>query len=690
MPWITQTTSATIGQYGTFTLPYFPSTNSQVHRWSSFSSWMLKNCGDVEITSLGGPPYYHRQALTITETFTRFGSLPRPAVANPSTHPKQNLPPAPTKPVSFPDDNEPPKEEPKEGITPAARPSVPTPEPTLSPKAQLDSSKPDYINIKEITQNQANPLPEPKTNLQGQPGANRPQPNGASSPVPVPPAGVETAIANPAVPASYLNLPPVTLDGKVVTPDSPSQPVPAGKNPEAGQEIQTPGVVISLALSGEIIYIGEKKISLNSPNLNPTSVLTVDNEEYTADSASRFILQDNLTLLPGSQVTLSGSVISLTPSATQAVIAGSLTIQPVKAPEAGPPILTQYDQTFTRNTDSTYAIQGQTLTPGSQISPPASVLIEGGGSYLPVIVIESPSPTSIPPAPLHVSGRKPIYPNVASEYIIGSQTLVPGGPGITISNTLVSLAPSASALVIGTKTIPFITTPPVSKNNKNASLILPTLTIGDQTITPNAASQYLINNKTLIPGGPEITISNTLVSLAPSASALIIGIKTIPLGPPNPLLSTLTIGDQTLIQNAASQYLVNDKTLVPGSPGITISNNLVSPAPSASALVIGTKTLSLAIASGSSSSMQDEEGLGRLILEGLGFVLSSSSSTLTPANTTGRIFRGNSTSTLPNPEIFRGSASSLSLSLSAAGKGQLLLLRIIGSVLAVQIICMRL
>lgn len=82
----------------------------------------------------------------------------------------------------------------------------------------------------------------------------------------------------------------------------------------------------------------------------------------------RFILQDNLTLEPGSQVNFSRSVISLAPSATQAVIVG--TVQLAKAPE--PPILTLYNQTFTRNSNSAYTIQEQTLARGAQISLPPS------------------------------------------------------------------------------------------------------------------------------------------------------------------------------------------------------------------------------------------------------------------------------------------------------------------------------
>ena len=41
---------------------------------------------------------------------------------------------------------------------------------------------------------------------------------------------------------------------------------------------------------------------------------------------------------------------------------------------------------------------------------------------------------------------------MASQYIIAGQTLVPGGPPITVSGTRISLAPQATDIIIGTST----------------------------------------------------------------------------------------------------------------------------------------------------------------------------------------------------------------------------------------------
>lgn len=203
------------------------------------------------------------------------------------------------------------------------------------------------------------------------------------------------------------------------------------------------------------------------------------------------------------------------------------------------------------------------------LSFPPSLKIEGLSTILPAFTF----------------GGKTIYPNSASEYIINDQTLIVGAPAITVSGTPLSIAPLASALFIGTKTIPIIISSPKP---------LPTLIIGDITIIPNPATQYIVNGQTLIPGGPAITLSSTSISLSQDVSALFIGTNTIPLTT-TPLDSppTLTIGDLTIAPNSASEYILNGQTLIPGGPAITLSNTCRSLADDASTIIIGTNTIPL-------------------------------------------------------------------------------------------------
>lgn len=179
--------------------------------------------------------------------------------------------------------------------------------------------------------------------------------------------------------------------------------------------------------------------------------------------------------------------------------------------------------------------------------------------------------------------------NTVSQYTTSSQTLTPGG-AITVFGTPISLAPSATALVIGTSTQQLVT----------GATSLPTLSISTPTVSPNTVSQYTTSSQTLTPGGI-ITLSGTPISLAPSATALIIGSNTIPLDSSTVLPPPLTIGSQVFTARIATQYIIGSQTLTPGGV-ITVSGTIVSLAPGDTAAVVGTST----------------EGLGALITAGLG------------------------------------------------------------------------
>lgn len=46
------------------------------------------------------------------------------------------------------------------------------------------------------------------------------------------------------------------------------------------------------------------------------------------------------------------------------------------------------------------------------------------------------------------------FPTSVSEYLVGSQTLVAGGPAITVSGTVISLVSGGGAVVVGETTEP--------------------------------------------------------------------------------------------------------------------------------------------------------------------------------------------------------------------------------------------
>jgi uncharacterized protein YodC (DUF2158 family) len=116
-------------------------------------------------------------------------------------------------------------------------------------------------------------------------------------------------------------------------------------------------------------------------------------------------------------------------------------------------------------------------------------------------------------------------PGSSSEYMLGEQTLKPGGPAITFSGTQVSLAPGASAIVVG------LSTSMLLASDSPGDLELPNGPAPVLTLTANSnsASEYVIGDQTLKPGGPAITISGTPVSLDHQATALLVGSSTMPI-----------------------------------------------------------------------------------------------------------------------------------------------------------------
>jgi hypothetical protein len=192
-------------------------------------------------------------------------------------------------------------------------------------------------------------------------------------------------------------------------------------------------------------------------------------------------------------------------------------------------------------------------------------------------------------------------PDSSSEYVIGEQTLKPGGPAITISGTQVSLAPGVSAIVIGSSTsILLYSDSPRDKAKDDTPARVLTL-----TGNPDSASEYIVADQTLRPGGSAITISGTPVSLDPEATALVVGSSTRPIAvipyggdqaqqegvqlaakPP----ARLTLAGTTATLNSASEYIIAGQTLIAGGTPITVSGTPISLASQATAVVIGTST----------------------------------------------------------------------------------------------------
>ena len=368
-----------------------------------------------------------------------------------------------------------------------------------------------------------------------------------------------------------------------------------------GGAITVSGTPISLSppsAPSNVAVIGTSSQSLITPAPNPAAaaapaVLTFDGSTYTANSASQFVIAGK-TLTPGGSMTVFGMPISAAGDGSFAVIGASTQSLQSAAATAGPAIFSFGGSAYTASGASQFVVAGQTLTPGGVITvsgTPISEAASGSG----VVVIGSSTQSLQNAAPtggsaLLTFGGSTYTANGASQFVVGSQTLTPGGV-ITVSGTPISEASSDSGIaVVGSST--------QTLANAGPSTAPPQLTLAGSTYTANSASAFVIASQTLTPGGV-ITVSGTALSEAPSGSGIVVvGSSTQVLGHASSTITNapvMTFNGQTYTANAASQFVVNGQTLTPGGM-IMVSGTPISEAVGASDVVIGSSTEALGTA----------------------------------------------------------------------------------------------
>ena len=199
-------------------------------------------------------------------------------------------------------------------------------------------------------------------------------------------------------------------------------------------------------------------------------------------------------------------------------------------------------------------------------NPPLISLLSGPTSFEGVIAPPGTTDTGyVVDSPMVAVSPQSITFNSASKLVLGGQTLTPGAPAINIQGTLVSLGSLVNAVIVAPSTTTLPT--PVGA---------PAITVASQPITLDSASHYVVAGKTLTPGGPPVSIEGTLVSLAPSASAILVAGSTNMLSSASPSLPALVVGSQTLTANSASAYVITGQGLVPGLPGAIMPESAMS------------------------------------------------------------------------------------------------------------------
>ncbi|KAG9592220.1 hypothetical protein KCU77_g8255, partial [Aureobasidium melanogenum] len=188
--------------------------------------------------------------------------------------------------------------------------------------------------------------------------------------------------------------------------------------------------------------------------------------------------------------------------------------------------------------------------------------------------------TTIAAAPVFSIGSTKITPNPSSEYIVGSQTLVPGGPAITIGRTTYSLAPSATAVIQNGQTQSLAPVASVSVVQK--------ITLGSSVITANPSDGFVYASQTISAGGPAVTADGNTYSLATSGATTYIvenGVTQQPIIPQT-AAAVLTLGNSAVTANSNSVFVIGSQTLEAGSSAIVVGETTYSLATSGSSTLV--------------------------------------------------------------------------------------------------------
>jgi hypothetical protein len=260
----------------------------------------------------------------------------------------------------------------------------------------------------------------------------------------------------PPPPTAGSTKPPIVVATSAITNDPPAQsfPTAAGSDPASSGNSDPPGSPTNNAPPTQ-----SPGTSANDPPLQPSSTVGNNPPAQSSGTNPNDPLQQSLI----------------------ASIAGS---------------------TITANSASAFIYGTYTLTPGGQATISGTTYslatngaaIAIGTSTTELLSLVSPSPT---------------------QYVLGTQTLIPGGSAITVSGTVLSLLPGGSSVVI-------------NGNTQAASILL----------SASSVPEYLVGTQTLKAGGPAITVSGTVISLESGGSSVVVGEKTealtVLLGAPTP------------------------------------------------------------------------------------------------------------------------------------------------------------
>ena len=230
-------------------------------------------------------------------------------------------------------------------------------------------------------------------------------------------------------------------------------------------------------------------------------------------------------------------------------------------------VITVDGATITASPANAFVVDGQTAIPGG-----APITVDGTVVSVPTstnaIVVDGRTvPGEFATSTVFNINGMAITALPGVGFPISGETLQAGGPAITVDGTRLSLAPGGTALIVGSSTSVITAT-------AGAASEIPELTIGSQTFTANAATQFfLAPGETLTPGGTAV-VSGMTVSLESGASAVVINGETRIFGSHDSTITSspniIRVDGETFAPNSGGTYLISGQTLTPGG-SITIT-----------------------------------------------------------------------------------------------------------------------
>jgi hypothetical protein len=167
-------------------------------------------------------------------------------------------------------------------------------------------------------------------------------------------------------------------------------------------------------------------------------------------------------------------------------------------PNGPPAVLTFHNQPITAGPSSDFVFSGQTLTAGTVVA--GQTLLPGG----PAITVAG---TTVSLAP------------GATATVLPAQTLTPGGPAITVSGTPISLVAGPTAAVV----IDGATSVLGGGGSSPQTVVEPVLTVAGTAFTGSPQDVFVIGGQTLVAGGSAITVDGTVLVLPTGGTQVIVG-----------------------------------------------------------------------------------------------------------------------------------------------------------------------